>query len=74
MVWTHDRRVMAVTISMMLGALGIPGRVCANESAIPHHPSLSDRFFIAAGALWSDSNVTANLNTGRIGLGTIVDF
>src|SRR5262249_45164136 len=33
-----------------------------------------DRFFVGAGAVWVQSNVTANLNTGRIGLGTFVDF
>jgi hypothetical protein len=29
---------------------------------------------VGAGVVWAESNVTANLNTGRVGLGTFIDF
>lgn len=44
------------------------------DPALPEHPMMTDRFFLGAGVVWAKSNVTANLNTGRIGLGTFVDF
>ena len=44
------------------------------QNAIPQHAVLSDRWFISAGVLWGQSDVTANLNTGRIGAGALVDF
>jgi hypothetical protein len=45
-----------------------------SQSSTPQHPMLSDRWFVSAGALWGESNVTANLNTSRVGIGAIVDF
>jgi hypothetical protein len=45
-----------------------------SQNAIPQHPMLSDRWFISAGALWGESNVSASLSTGRVGIGAIVDF
>src|SRR5690606_13450657 len=38
------------------------------------HPVMSNRFFIGVGAVWADSNVVANLNTGRIGAAALIDF
>jgi hypothetical protein len=44
------------------------------QDTVPQHPMLSDRWFLSAGVLWSESNVSANLNSGRVGVGAIVDF
>lgn len=49
-----------------------PDALCQN--AIPQHPVLSDRWYLSAGVLWGESNVTANLNTGRLGVGALIDF
>lgn len=48
----------------------------ADDAAVPvpDHPMMTDRFFLGVGVVWAQSNVTANLNTGKIGLGTFVDF
>jgi hypothetical protein len=48
--------------------------VHADDALVPEHPMMTDRFFVGAGVVWAQSNVTANLNTGRVGLGTFVDF
>jgi hypothetical protein len=48
--------------------------VAAEDAMSPKHPMMSDRFFVGAGVTWVQSNVTANLNTGKVGLGTVVDF
>ena len=55
-------------------AISLANPAYADDEARPDHPMMSDRFFIGAGALYAESNVTANLNTGRIGLGTFIDF
>jgi len=46
----------------------------AEDVSLPEHPMMTDRFFLGAGIVYAQSNVTANLNTGRVGLGTFVDF
>ncbi len=52
-----------------------PARTLADdEAAVPDHPMMKDRFFIGVGVVWAKSNVTANLNTGTLGLGTFIDF
>ncbi len=44
------------------------------QSATPEHHMLCDRWLISAGVLWSQADVTANLNTGRVGAGALIDF
>lgn len=51
-----------------------PASDALSQNSVPQHPMLSDRWFVSAGALWGESNVTANLSTGRVGIGAIVDF
>jgi hypothetical protein len=59
-----------------LGALLIAAAAHAadDDVPIPDHPMMRDRFFVGVGVVWAQSNVTANLNTGRVGLGTFIDF
>lgn len=45
-----------------------------DAARVPDHPMLRDGWFVSAGALWAESNVTANLNTGRLGVGALIDF
>jgi hypothetical protein len=49
-----------------------PYAASAQDEPAPEHPIMSDRWFIGAGAMWSESNVTASLN--RRVLGAIIDF
>jgi hypothetical protein len=44
------------------------------EERIPDHPMLSDAWYVSAGALYAESNVTANLASGAIGAGALIDF
>lgn len=44
------------------------------SETIPDHPMLTDAWFLSGGAMWSESNVTANLNSGAIGAGALIDF
>lgn len=66
----HLKWVSAATILTALLAHGAP----VAAQAIPDHPMMSDRYFLAVGALWARSNVQASLNTGRVGVGTFIDF
>lgn len=66
--------IYAATIVTALGALLLMRDASAAENGPPLHPMMSDRFYLSAGALWAESNVTANLNTGAVGLGTFIDF
>jgi hypothetical protein len=66
------RRFAAPRVASLCGLL-LGASASANDD-VPEHPMMSDRFFVGAGFAWVQSNVTANLNTGRIGLGTFVDF
>jgi hypothetical protein len=68
------RRRFAAQSVTLLGGLLLAAGAGAADDVVPEHPMMSDRFFVAAGAVWAQSNVTANLNTGRVGLGTFVDF
>ncbi|GFE80594.1 hypothetical protein GCM10011487_25940 [Steroidobacter agaridevorans] len=62
--------VMAVSlISLARSAAAEEG-----SESIPDHPVLSDAWYLSAGALWAESNVTANLNSGAIGAGALIDF
>ena len=67
------RRVAAPSVTA-LGGLLLAAGASAKDDVVPEHPMMSDRFFVGVGVAWVQSNVTANLNTGRIGLGTIIDF
>lgn len=64
----------SATIATALGVLLLVRDASAAENEPPEHPMMSDRFQLSAGVLWAESNVTANLNTGAIGLGTFIDF
>jgi hypothetical protein len=64
----------ATIVAMALATMLSPDRAFAEEDTLPDHPMMSDRFFVGAGVVWAESNVTANLNTGRVGLGTFIDF
>ena len=59
----------ATIVAMALATMLSPDRAFAEEDTLPDHPMMSDRFFVGAGVVWAESNVTANLNTGRVGLG-----
>jgi hypothetical protein len=69
----NDNSVAASIAAAALGLL-LTDAACAEDDAPPDHPMMSDRYFIGAGVVYAESNVTANLNTGRIGLGTFIDF
>lgn len=70
----HGRSLPTTIGIAALAALAPADGVCAEGSTPPDHPMMRDRFFLAAGVSQNESNVTANLNTGRIGLGTLIDF
>lgn len=62
--------VMAVSfISLARSAAAAEG-----DERVPDHPMLTDAWFMGAGVLWAESNVTANLNSGAIGAGALIDF
>jgi hypothetical protein len=69
-----NNSVTATVVAMPLGALLLTGGAFAEEGTPPDHPMMSDRFVVGAGVLWSESNVTASLNSGRVGLGSLIDF
>ena len=71
----HDNNsVTATVVAMALGALLLAGGAFAEEDTPPDHPMMSDRFVVGAGVLWAESNVTASLNSGTVGLGSLIDF
>lgn len=73
----RTRRAVALVVALVaaLGALVLARSVSAQERTVPEHPMMTDRFFIGAGAQWTDSNVQASLNsTGTLGLGSVIDF
>ncbi len=41
---------------------------------IPDHPAMRDGWYLSAGAMWANSNVTANLSTGAVGAAALIDF
>lgn len=57
-----------------LGGLLLCEGASAEDDVVPDHPMMRDRFFVGAGIAWVQSNVTANLNSGRVGLGSFIDF
>lgn len=66
----------AVAMVMAGGLLSLARSAAAEEGneRIPDHPILSDAWYLSAGVLWAESNVTANLNSGAIGAGALIDF
>lgn len=62
--------VLAVAVAVEL--LLVPHVASAQDHPVPDHPMMSDRWFIGAGGMWTESNVTANLN--RRVLGAVIDF
>jgi hypothetical protein len=69
-----DKALTSAVLAAGLGALSPTDGVCAEVYAPPDHPMMRDRFVVTAGVSRSESNVTANLRTSRIGLGTLIDF
>jgi len=59
--------VMAVSVTSLAYA-------AEGDESVPDHPMFTDAWYISAGVLWAESNVTANLNTGAIGAGALIDF
>jgi hypothetical protein len=45
-----------------------------DAGSVPDHPMMTDSFLLSGGALWAESNVTANLNSGALGVGALIDF
>lgn len=66
----------AVAMVMAVSLLSLARSATAEEGneSIPDHPVLSDAWYLGAGVLWAESNVTANLNRGAIGAGALIDF
>ena len=66
----------AVAMVMAVSLLSLARSAAAEEGneTIPDHPVLSDAWYLSAGVLWAESNVTANLNSGPIGAGALIDF
>jgi hypothetical protein len=69
----HHGRFAVLGLAALCGLLPATGAHAADD-VVPEHTMMTDRVFLGAGAVWAKSNVTANLNTGRVGLGTFVDF
>lgn len=70
---TFTRAVaMVVAVSLISLARSATAEVCGE--CVPEHPMLTDRWYFSAGALYADSNVTANLNGTTLGLGALIDF
>lgn len=73
----NDVQHRTLAIVSMAAVLGLPfayNVAHAQNAAIPDHPMMRDRFFIGVGAVYADSDVVANLNSGRVGVGALVDF
>lgn len=66
----------AVVTLMVVSVISLARSAAAEESEerIPDHPMMSDAWSVMAGVLWAESNVTANLNSGTIGAGALIDF
>jgi hypothetical protein len=61
---------------MAVSLISIARFAAADESddRVPDHPMFTDAWYLSAGALLAESNVTANLNSGPIGAGALIDF
>ena len=67
-----SKRLLAQSLATIFALWRAPDALAQNS--VPQHAALSDRWLISAGVLWSQSDVTANLNAGRIGPGVLIDF
>lgn len=72
----HQKSIGSVAIVVTLGLLSLARSATAEDSdeRVPDHPMLADTWFFSGGVLWAESNVTANLNSGAIGAGALIDF
>lgn len=63
-------------MTVAVGLLSFAHSAAAEEGSesIPDHPMMTDAWYFSAGAMWADSNVTANLNSGALGAGALIDF
>jgi hypothetical protein len=65
----------AVALMVAVSLISITRYAAAEESErVPDHPQMSDAWYVSAGAIYTESNVTANLNSGAIGAGALIDF
>lgn len=66
----------AVTTLVVVGLLSLARSAAAEQSEerIPDHPLMTDAWLMSGGVLWAESNVTANLNSGALGVGALIDF
>jgi len=69
---SNTLNALLLTMALVLGLQVSP--VGAQQNNIPDHPMMKDRFYIGVGGLWAESNVTANLNSGALGVGALIDF
>lgn len=69
---TYMRALTATTVA--LGAIFWVGGVRAEDSVVPAHPMMSDRYFLSLGWFFGDSNTQANVNSGTVGVGSFIDF
>lgn len=67
---------IAAAMVMAVSLLSLARSALAEDDIerVPDHPVLSDAWYVSAGALWAESNVTANLNRGVVGAGALIDF
>jgi hypothetical protein len=66
----------AVALMVAVSLISITRSAAAEEGSerVPDHPQMSDAWYVSAGAIYTESNVTANLNRGAIGAGALIDF
>ncbi|WP_129774515.1 hypothetical protein [Peristeroidobacter soli] len=64
----------AVAVVVAIGLISLARSAAAEQcnECIPDHPLMSDAWYFSAGAIYAESNVTANLNRGIVG--TLIDF
>ncbi|MFC4312474.1 hypothetical protein ACFPN2_25550 [Steroidobacter flavus] len=65
---------VAMVVAVSLMSLARSAAAAESDERIPDHPLMSDAWYFSAGALWAESNVTANLNSGAVGVGALIDF
>ena len=67
-------RAVALMAAVSLIALARSAAADEADERVPENPMFTDSWYVSAGVLWAESNVTANLNSGRIGVGALIDF
>lgn len=63
-----------MVVAVSLTSLTRAATAAEGDDSVPDHPMFTDAWYLSAGVLWAESNVTANLNTGAIGAGALIDF